>query len=97
MKYDNNKSLTENAMAGVDITEPTTSIVYKVVSEWAAPTYYDYDTNVTLYDECQASPQCLWVVSYDTEGQEIIEWLERFETYEHNEALAMAENLNKEK
>lgn len=33
MKYDKTKSLTENAMAGVDITEPSKSKYY-VVGEW---------------------------------------------------------------
>lgn len=72
------------------------SIKYKVVSEWAAPTYYDIDTNKELYDECDASIQALWVVSYDEDEHEIIEWLERFYANEVEEAKARAEELNKE-
>lgn len=70
------------------------SIKYKVVSEWAAPTYYDIDTNKELYDECNASIQALWVVSYD--NHEIIEWLERFYPDEEDEAKARADELNRE-
>ena len=71
------------------------SIKYKVVSEWAAPTYYDIDTNEELYDECDASVQALWVVSYDEDEHEIIEWLERFDTYEDSKAVDLANELNK--
>ena len=70
------------------------STIYKVVEEWSAPTYVDYDTNEELYDECDASVQCLWVVSYDTENKEIIEWLERFYVGEDEEAKARAKELN---
>lgn len=72
------------------------NIIYKVVSEWAAPTYYDIDTNEELFDECDASVQALWVVSYDPEEHEIIEWLERFYANEEDEAKARAEELNRE-
>lgn len=72
------------------------NIIYKVVSEWSAPTYYDLDTNKELYDECDASIQALWVVSYDEDEHEIIEWLERFYPNEEEEAKARAEELNKE-
>lgn len=70
------------------------SIKYKVVSEWAAPTYYDIDTNEELYNECDASIQALWVVSYDEDEHEIIEWLERFATYEDSKAVDLANELN---
>ena len=73
-----------------------TNVIYKVVSEWSAPTYYDLDTNEELYDECDASEQALWVVSYDTEDKEIIEWLERFYIGEDEEARARAKELNEE-
>lgn len=71
-------------------------IQYRVVSEWAAPTYYDIDTNEELFDECDASIQALWVVSYDEDEHEIIEWLERFYANEEEEAKARAEELNRE-
>lgn len=71
------------------------SIKYKVVSEWAAPTYYDIDTNEELYDECDASIQALWVVSYDEDEHEIIEWLERFTIDEDSKAVELANELNK--
>lgn len=71
-------------------------IEYKVVEEWAAPTYVDYNTRETLYDECDSSVQALWVVSYDTEEKEVIEWLERFYVGEDDEALARAKELNEE-
>lgn len=97
MKYDNTKTLTENAMAGVDITRPENgNIIYKVVEEWAAPTFYDYDTQEKLYDECDSSCQRLWVVSYDEENKEIIEWLEEYYVCDIKIAKARAKELNKE-
>ena len=72
------------------------NIIYKVVSEWSAPTFYDLDTNKELYDECEASIQALWVMSYDEDEHEIIEWLERFYPNEEKEAKARAEELNRE-
>ena len=71
-------------------------ITYKVVSEWSAPTYYDIDTNERLWDECDASEQCLWIVSYDEDTNEIEEWLERFYVGEEEEARARAKELSKE-
>lgn len=73
-----------------------TKIIYKVVEEWSAPTYQDIDTQKVLYDECNASVQALWVISYDTEEHEIIEWLERFYPNEEEEAKARAKELNLE-
>ena len=70
------------------------SIIYKVVSEWAAPTYYDIDTNEELYDECDVSEQCLWIISYDTDEHEVVEWLERYYIGEEEEAKARAKELN---
>lgn len=69
---------------------------YRVVSEWSAPTYYDIDTNEELFDECDASIQALWIVSYDEDEHEIIEWLERFYANEEEEAKARAKELNLE-
>lgn len=73
-----------------------TKIIYKVVEEWSAPTYQDIDTHKVLYDECNASVQALWVVSYDPEEHELIEWLERFYPNEEEEAKARAKELNLE-
>lgn len=78
------------------ITNMGQNIIYKVVEEWAAPTYKDIDTHEELYDECDASVQALWVVSYDTKEHEIVDWLERFYLNEEDEAKARAEELNKE-
>ena len=72
------------------------SIEYKVVEEWSAPTYYELDTRKELYDECDASVQRLWVVSYDTEEKEIIEWLEEYSLLCEDEAKARAKELNEE-
>ena len=94
MKYDNNKSLTENALAGVDITT-TPKIEYRLVYEYSAPTFYDADTEKELFDECQASPQRYWVVSYDTENDEIIDWLMDFMLHEEDKARAYIEGLKK--
>lgn len=71
-------------------------IKYIVAEEWSAPTYYKHGTRETLYDECNASLQALWVVSYDEKNEEIVEWLERFYAYEDEEAEARAKELNEE-
>ena len=52
---------------------------YKVAYEYSAPDYYDNETGEKLYESCDASTQCYWVVSYDPEEKEIIEWIERFD------------------
>lgn len=72
------------------------NIIYKVVEEWAAPTFYELGTRKELYDECDSSIQALWVVSYDADENEIVEWLERFYANEADEALARAKELNEE-
>lgn len=72
------------------------NLKYMVVDEWSAPTYYKHNTSEKLYDECDASIQALWVVSYDEGAQEIVEWLERFYTHEDEEAEARAKELNEE-
>lgn len=69
---------------------------YLVVDEWSAPTYCKHNTSDELYDECDASIQALWVVSYDEDEHEIIEWLERFYANEEEEAEARAKELNEE-
>lgn len=61
-------------------------IVYKIVAKWVEPTYYDYDTNERLYDEYQSSPERLWVVSYDPEEKEIVEWLKEFSLLDEQQA-----------
>lgn len=70
-------------------------IKYIVVDEWSAPTFYRHGTSDELYDECDASLQALWVVSYDEENDEIIDWLEQFSVSADDKALARAEELNK--
>lgn len=72
-------------------------IKYKVVEEWSAPTYYDYDTNEELYDECDSSCQRLWVVSYDEDEHEIVEWLEEYFISYIKIAKARAKELNLKK
>lgn len=69
---------------------------YKIVTEWAAPTYYDYDTNEELYDECQGNPQRLWVVSYDEENKEIIDWLMDFMLHEEDKARDYIKQLKEQ-
>lgn len=69
--------------------------IYKIVSEWACPTYYDHETNEMLYDGCDASVQRLWVVSYDPEEHEIIEWLQDFTLAEEDKANEYIEKLKK--
>lgn len=68
-------------------------IVYKVVEEWSAPTFYDIDTNEELYDECQANNQRLWVVSYDKDNKEIIDWLMDFMLHEEDKARKYIKEL----
>lgn len=69
------------------------TVEYRIVEEWAAPDYVDIKTHKNLYDSCDCSVQCLWVVSYDTEEHEIIEWLERFELSEEDKANDYIANL----
>lgn len=71
-----------------------THTTYRVVEEWSAPTYYDYDTREELYDECDSSCQRLWVVSYDEDEHEIIEWLEEYYIGDIKIAKARAKELN---
>lgn len=68
---------------------------YKIVVEYSAPTFYDIKTNEELYDECQASNQRLWVVSYDTENKEIIDWLQDFMLHEEDKANEYIKELRK--
>lgn len=94
MQYDNNKTLTENARAGVDITEPP-KVVYKLVVEYSSPIFYDYDTNEKLFEECDYGNQRLWVVSYDTENNEIIDWLMDFMLHQEEKARDYIKKLEK--
>ncbi len=73
------------------------SIEYIVAEEWSAPTFYKHNGALgeVLYDECESSLQALWVVSYDPETHEIIDWIERFYGDEDDEAEARAKELNK--
>ncbi len=59
---------------------------YRLVYEYSAPTFYDVETEEELFDECQASPQRLWVVSYDEENKEIVDWLMDFMLHEEDKA-----------
>ena len=68
---------------------------YRIVYEYSAPTFYDIKTNEELYDECQASNQRLWVVSYDTENKEIVDWLMDFMLHEEDKANDYIEELKK--
>lgn len=77
------------------VSKPTARTVYKIVVEWAAPTFYDYKTNEELFDECDSSQQRLWVVSYDTEAKEIIDWIEDFRLSEEDKALEFIKGLEK--
>lgn len=70
------------------------NIRYRVVEMWSAPTYYDYDTGKELYDECDSSCQQLWVVSYDDDEHEIVDWLEEYAVSDIKIAKARAKELN---
>lgn len=70
-------------------------IKYRLAIEHSAPTYYDYDTNEELFDECQSSPQRLWVVSYDTEEDEVVEWIKDFLIGEEDRAREYIKKLEK--
>ena len=70
---------------------------YRIVSEYSAPTFYDIDTNEELYDECSANNQRLWVVSYDEEQGEIIDWLMDFMLHEEDKARDYIKDLEKGK
>lgn len=70
-------------------------IKYRLAIEYSAPTYYDYDTDEELYDECQSSPQRLWVVSYDTEANEVVEWITDFLIGEEDKAREYIKGLEK--
>lgn len=69
-------------------------IEYRVVEEWAAPIYYDYDTGEELYDECDSSRQRLWVVIYDKDEHEIVEWVEEYFISDIEIAKSRAKALN---
>lgn len=71
-------------------------IKYRLAIEYSAPTYYDYDTNEELYDECQSNQQRLWVVSYDTETNEVEEWIRDFLIGEEDKAREYIKKLEKE-
>lgn len=71
------------------------SMEYRIVSEYSAPVFYDIYTNEELYDECCASNQRLWVVSYDTKQGEIIDWIMDFMLHEEDKARDYIEDLQK--
>ena len=68
---------------------------YKIAVEYSAPTFYDIKTGEELYDECDADNQRLWVVSYDTENKEIIDWLQDFMLHEEDKANEYIKGLRK--
>ena len=72
-----------------------THIKYILVDEWSAPTYCEHNTSNELYNECDASVQRLWVVSYDEDEKEIIEWLQDFTLAQEDEALAYIKALER--
>ena len=63
---------------------------YKILTEWAAPTFYDYKTNHVVCESGEEELQAYWVVSWDKEN-ESFEWLERFSTI--SEAEKYLENI----
>lgn len=52
--------------------------VYKIIEEWARPKYIDVETSTVLYEEDEESWQAYWLVSWDTEEQEVTKWIEKF-------------------
>ena len=71
------------------------AIQYRLAYEYSSPSYYDIDTEETLWQSCDYSKQCLWVVSWDTQEKEIIEWLEQFNLAQEDEARAYIRALEK--
>ena len=69
---------------------------YRLVYEYSAPTFYDVDTDEELFDECQANNQRFWVVSYDTENKEIVDWLMDFMLHEEDKARDYIKELKGE-
>lgn len=61
------------------------TIIFKVVEAWGAMTYVDPDTQEELYVEGESHLQEYWVVKYDTEEHEVMDWLETFPTKEQAE------------
>lgn len=53
---------------------------YKIISENAAPSYYDLETGNLVYEENDAFDLAFWVCSWDEEQEEVFEWVERFDT-----------------
>ena len=86
MKYDNKKSLTENAMAGVDITEPSKP-KYVVVQEWIIRSELnriDRDGNMKADTimECNDLPNDYYAVMKCEEGGDFYDEVESFHTSE---------------
>lgn len=67
--------------------------IYKLVEEWASPTYTDYETGEILYESCDANILEWWVVSYDPEEREIVEWVECFPSEEQANLWAEQHNV----
>ena len=51
---------------------------YKIVEERGAPTYYDIETGKVLYESGEDGLMSYWVVLYNTEEQDIEEFIETF-------------------
>lgn len=56
--------------------------VYKIVEEWSEPTYIDQKTGEVLYESSCTDRQGYWVVVYDPDEHEIVEWVEQFPNLE---------------
>lgn len=65
---------------------------YKLIYEVAAPKYYDYKSDKLLCQE-DYSTQAFWVVSWDDENCEVVEWIERFYAVDYKKAEAFLKEL----
>lgn len=66
----------------------------KIVEAWGTMTYVDATTHDELYVESDSHLQDYWVVEYNPEKKEIIDWVRKFQSEEA--AKAYMENLSVE-
>lgn len=51
---------------------------YRIVEAWGAMRYYFPEEKEPVYEDTDDSNQGYWVVAYDPDEKEIIDWLEMF-------------------
>lgn len=62
---------------------------YKIVEARGALCYYSSDSGELLCEDTEDILQCFWVVKYDPENKEIVDWEEMFSTPEAAEEALM--------